>query len=382
MKWILSALLLAAAIPRAGFAQAATTMATYYYLYVGTYTGPNSKGIHAFRYDAAQSALQPLGTVAELERPSFLALSPDRRFLYAVSELGNDGKVEGAVYAYAIHPATGKLTFLNRQSSGGGGACHLVVDKLAKTLLVANYGTGSATSFALKPDGSIGDRVSKIQFEGSGPNAERQGGPHAHAVVLSPDNRFLFVPDLGTDHIHILSFDSSSGRLARSADVTVKPGAGPRHFTFSPDGRFAYLICEMGSLVVAYHYNSSTGALTEIQTASTLPNGFTGENNSAEIETDSTGKFLYASNRGHDSIAVFSIDPSTGKLERRQIAPTQGRTPRNFTIDPTQRHLLAANQDSNKIVFFDRDLQTGKLTATGKTVDVPSPVCLLFTPAP
>ena len=351
-----------------------------YHLYVGTYTGPNNKGIPAFRYDASQLAFEPLGTVAEMERPSFLAFSPDRRFLYAVSELGNSGKSEGYVYAFGLDRTTGKLTFLNRQTSGGGGACHLVVDKTGKFLLVANYGTGSTASFPLKSDGSLGNLISKIQFEGSGPNQRRQKGPHAHAVVLSPDNRFLFVPDLGADRVRILRFDSSNGSLTPNtpADVAVKPGAGPRHFTFSPNGRFAYLICEMGSLVVAFRYDSSAGSLTEIQTASTLPDGFTGENNSAEIEVDPSGRFLYASNRGHDSIAVFSIDDKTGKLERTQIESTQGRTPRNFAIDPTGRHLLAADQDSNRIVVFDRDSHTGKLTATGKTVDVPSPVCLLF----
>ena len=319
-----------------------------------------------------------------MERPSFLAFSPDRRFLYAVSELGNSGKSEGYVYAFGIDRATGKLTFLNRQTSGGGGACHLVVDKTGKFLLVANYGTGSAASFPLKSDGSLGNLISKIQFEGSGPNQRRQKGPHAHAVVLSPDNRFLFVPDLGADRVRILRFDSSNGSLTPNtpADVAVKPGAGPRHFTFSPNGHFAYLICEMGSLVVAFRYDSSAGSLTEIQTASTLPDGFTGENNSAEIEVDPSGRFLYASNRGHDSIAVFSIDDKTGKLERTQIESTQGRTPRNFAIDPTGRHLLAADQDSNRIVVFDRDSHTGKLTATGKTVDVPSPVCLLFNAVP
>ena len=354
-----------------------------YYLYVGTYTGPKSKGIHAFRYDTAKTTFDPLGTVAEMARPSFLALSPNRRFLYAVSELGNSGKSDGYVYAFAIDNTTGKLAFLNRQSSGGGGACHLVVDKTGKFLFVANYGTGSAVSFPIQFDGSLGSLASKIQFAGSGPNQARQKGPHAHAVVLSPDNRFLFVPDLGADRIRIFHVDSKNGMLSPNtpADVAVKPGAGPRHFTFSPDGHFAYLICEMGSLVVAYRYDSAAGSLTEIQTASTIPEDFSGENNCAEIEVDSSGRFLYASNRGHDSIAVFSIDRKTGKLQRIQIESTRGHTPRNFVIDPTGRHLLAANQDSDRVVVFNRDPRSGKLTATDKTVEVPSPVCLLFNPA-
>lgn len=379
MKRVLWGLLAIAALTEDMAAQT-----NQYYLYVGTYTGPKSKGIHAFRYDAAKMTFDPLGTVAEMARPSFLAFSPDRRFLYAVSELGNSGKSEGHVYAFAIDDSTGKLTFLNRQTSGGGGACHLVVDKTGKFLLVANYGTGSAASFPIQSDGSLGGLVSKMQFAGSGPNQARQKGPHAHAVVLSPDNRFLFVPDLGADRIRIFHFNAKSGALSPNtpADVAVKPGSGPRHFTFSPGGHFAYLICEMGSLVVAYRYDASAGSLTEIQTASTLPDGFSGENNCAEIEVDPSGRFLYASNRGHDSIAVFSIDRKTGKLERIQIETTRGRTPRNFAVDPTGRHLLAADQDSDRIVAFNRDPRTGKLSVAGKTVEVPSPVCLLFNPAP
>jgi 6-phosphogluconolactonase len=381
MRQALWGLLLALALPGAGFSKK-PAVAKAFYLYIGSYTGPNNKGINAFRYDSAQSAFEPLGVVAEMPQPSFLAFAPNRRYLYAVSELGNDGKSEGNVYAFAIDSANGKLTFLNQQPSGGGGACHLVVDKSGKFLLVANYGTGSATSFALKPDGSLGDRISKIQFEGSGPNSGRQRGPHAHEVVLSPDNRFLFVPDLGVDRIRILRFDASNGSLTNSspAEVVVKPGAGPRHFTFSPNGRFAYLLCEMGSLVVAYRYRA--GTLTEVQAISTLPDGFTDKNNSAEIETDTAGRYLYASNRGHNSVAVFAIDRKTGKLERVQVEPTQGRTPRNFAIDPSGLHLLAANQDSNQIVLFARDPSSGKLTPAGKTVDTPAPVCLLFTPIP
>lgn len=355
-----------------------------YYLYVGNYTGPASKGIQAFRYDAATLAFDSLGMVGEMPRPSFLALHPNGRFLYAVSEMGNDGRSQGALYAFAIDRATGRLTFLNRQPSGGGGACHLVVDKTGKFLLVANYGTGSAAAYSLKADGRIGGSSGRIQFEGSGPDSKRQTGPHAHAVVLSPDNRFLFVPDLGTDRIHILRFDANTGSLTPNTpgDTAVKPGAGPRHFTFSPDGRFGYAIDEMGSSVTAFSYQASSGALTEVQAISTLPEGFKGENNSAEIQIDSTGRFLYASNRGHDSIAVFSRDSRSGRLALLQIESSQGRTPRNFTIDPTGRYLLAANQDSNNIVVFTRDPETGRLAPTGKTTAAPSPVCLLFTAAP
>jgi len=349
------------------------------YLYVGNY----DKGIQAFRYDPAGVALEPLGMVGEIERPSFLTLHPNGRFLYAVSELGNSGGNQGYVYAFSLDKSTGKLQFINRQQSGGGGACHLVVDKSGKFLLVANYGSGSIADFPLKDDGSIGSLAAKVQFEGSGPNANRQKGPHAHAVVLSADNRFLFVPDLGTDQVKIFKFDAGTGALTPNnpASASVKPGAGPRHLAIAPGGRFAYVVDEMGSSVTVFSLDAASGALAEIEAVSTLPADNTKINNSAEIQIDPAGKFLYASNRGHDSIAVFAIDGQSGKLNRVQIVSSGGATPRNFTIDPTGKHLLVANQDSNNIVVFDRDLKTGKLTPADKTVTTPSPVCLIFFPA-
>jgi 6-phosphogluconolactonase len=349
------------------------------FLYVGNY----SKGIEAFQYDPQTLALQPLGMVGEIQRPSFLTIHPNGRFLYAVSELGNDNGSEGYVYAFAVDKSTGKLQFLNRQSSGGGGACHLVVNKSGKFLLVANYGSGSVADFPLREDGSIGTLASKVQFEGSGPNLKRQKGPHAHAVVLSPDNRFLFVPDLGSDQVKIFKFEPATGALTPNtpASANVKAGAGPRHFAIAPNGHFAYVVDEMGSSVTAFKLDGSSGALTEIEAVSTLPADNTKVNNSAEIQIDPAGNFLYASNRGHDSIAVFAIDRKSGKLNRVQIVASGGATPRNFTIDPTGKHVLAANQDSNNIVLFDRDSKTGKLTSVGKTVTTPSPVCLTFFPA-
>ena len=373
LTWLLALSASALAAPK-------TTASARYYLYVGNYTD----AIQAFRYDTSALSFEPLGMVGQTPRPSFLALHPNGRFLYAVSEMGNDGRTQGAVYSFSIDKATGKLNFLNKQSSGGGGACHLVVDKTGKFLLVANYGTGSIADFPLKEDGSIGPIAARIQFEGAGPNPKRQKGPHAHAVVLSHDNRFLFVPDLGTDKIRIFKFDASNGNLTPSepAFATVKPAAGPRHFALSPDGKFAYAVDEMGSSVTAFRFDSSTGALTEIEPVSTLPGGFSGENNSAEIQIGPGGRFLYASNRGNNSIAVFAIDNKSGKLNRLEIVPTQGATPRNFTVDPTGKYLLAANQDSNSIVVFARNPKTGKLAPTGKTAASPSPVCLLFVPAP
>ena len=349
------------------------------FLYVGNY----GNGIQAFQYDSQALALQPLGMVGEVQRPSFLTLHPNGRFLYAVSELGNDNGSEGYVYAFSVDKSTGKLHFLNRQSSGGGGACHLVINKSGKFLLVANYGSGSVADFPLKDDGSIGTLASKVQFEGSGPNPKRQKGPHAHAVVLSSDDRFLFVPDLGTDQVKIFKFEPTTGALTpnKPAFASVKPGAGPRHFAISPNSHFAYVLEEMGSSVSAFKLDGSSGALADIEAVSTLPADNTKVNNSAEIQIDPAGNFLYASNRGHDSIAVFAIDRQSGQLSRVQIVPSGGATPRNFTIDPTGKHVLAANQDSNNIALFDRDLKTGKLTPVGKTVATPSPVCLIFSPA-
>jgi len=321
--------------------------------------------------------------VGEMQRPSFLTLHPNGRFLYAVSELGNDGVSQGYVYAFSIDKSTGKLHFINRQQSGGGGACHLVVNKSGKFLLVANYGSGSIADFPLKDDGSIGSLASKVQFDGSGPNAKRQKGPHAHEVVLSADDRFLFVPDLGTDQVKIFRFEPTTGALTpnKPAFASVKPGAGPRHFAIAPHGGFAYVLDEMGSSVTVFKLDPSSGALAEVEAVSTLPDDNAKVNNSAEIQIDPAGSFLYASNRGHDSIAVLAIDRQSGKLSRVQIAPSGGATPRNFTIDPTGKHMLVANQDSNNIVLFDRDPKTGKLTPVGKTVTTPSPVCLIFSPA-
>ena len=348
------------------------------FLYVGNY----SNGIQAFRYDAQNLALQPLGIVGEMQRPSFLTLHPNARFLYAVSELGNDGVSQGYVYAFSLDKTTGKLQFINRQASGGGGACHLVVNKPGNFLFVANYGSGSIADFPLKADGSIGDLASKVQFEGSGPDQKRQKGPHAHAVVLSSDNRFLYVPDLGTDQVKIFRFEPTTGALTpnKPASASVKAGAGPRHFAIAPNGRFAYVLDEMGSSVTAFKVDGSSGALAEIEAVSTLPADNTKANNSAELQIDPAGNLLYASNRGNDSIAVFSIDGQSGKLNRIQIVPSGGATPRNFTIDPTGKHVLVANQDSNNIVLFDRDITTGKLTPADKTVTTPSPVCLIFSP--
>ena len=378
MKRLRSSLLLWAAVALLA-AQPASQPGSKYLVYVGTYTGPNSKGIYAYRFDAAPGKLDSIGLVGEMVRPSFLALHPNGRFLYAVSELGNDGRVNGSVTGFAIDRQSGKLTALNTVSSGGGGACHLVVDKTGGNLLVANYGSGSAACFRLAQDGRIGERTALMQHGGTGPDARRQGGPHAHAVVLSPDNRFLLVPDLGLDKVFVYRFDASRGTLTANDPpfAAVPGGSGPRHLAFHPNGRYAYVVNEMKSSVTTFAYDGETGALRDPRTVSNLPDDFSGVDNSAEIETDAAGRFLYASNRGHDSITIYAIDPASGGLTTVDRVPTRGKTPRNFAIDPTGRYVFAANQDSDSIVVFSRDAQSGRLKPLSE-VHVTAPVCIRF----
>jgi 6-phosphogluconolactonase len=362
--------------------------ASSYLAYVGTYTASSSKGIYSFRFDPGTGQLKAIGVAAELPNPSFLATDPHQRFLYAVTEMGpepgaDDYKKNGFVSSYSIDRKTGALTFLNKVDAGGGGSCHLVVDKTGKMLFVANYGSGNVASFAVKADGSIGERTGFYQHSGSSVDPARQQGPHAHAVVLSPDNRFLFVPDLGTDQVKIYRVDAQKGAFAPNdpAFGQVKAGYGPRHFAFGRGGKYAYTLCEMGSSVAVFSYDPAKGSLTPVQTISNLPDDFKGEDNSAEIEVDRSGRFLYASNRGNDSITVFSIDPAKGTLTKVQVVPTQGKTPRNFALDPTGKYLIAANQDSSTIVVFSVDPQNGQLKPEGQPIDTPSPVDILFVPA-
>jgi 6-phosphogluconolactonase len=378
-----------AAVPLAlGAPAKGSNVAGSYFVYVGTYTGPTSKGIYGFRFDPKTGQFTSTGLVAELPNPSWLVTDPQHRFLYAVTEMGpepgaDDYKKNGYISSYSINPKTGALTFLNKVDTGGGGSCHLVIDKTGKTIFVANYGSGNVASFAIKADGSIGERTGFDQHSGSSVDTARQTGPHAHAVVLSPDDRFLFVPDLGLDQVKIYRVDSAKGTFAPNdpAFATVKAGLGPRHFTFGKEANFAYTLCEMGSSVAVFAYDPVKGALTPVQTISTLPSDFKGENDSAEIEVDRSGRFLYASNRGSDSVTVFAIDPVKGTLTKVQVEPTQGKIPRNFALDPTGKYLVAANQKSDQLVVFAVDQKDGQLKPAGQTLAVPAPVSILFVPA-
>jgi 6-phosphogluconolactonase len=356
-----------------------------YFVYIGTYTeeGSTSKGIYAYRFDSSNEQLTSIGLVAQTTNPSFLAAHPNHRFLYAVNEVGNyQGQKSGGVSAFAIDQATGKLTFLNEVASGGADPCYITVDKTGKFVLVANYTGGSVSVFPIQPDGSLGAASAFVQHTGHGTNPQRQEGPHAHSSDLSPDNRFAIVDDLGLDETLVYKFDSAKGSLTPNDPPFAKAeaGAGPRHFALHPNGKFGYVINEMGDTVSVFSFDAAAGVLRPLQTISTIPKDFTKQNDDAEIVIHPSGKFLYASNRGHDSIAVYSIDPKKGTLTLVEYAPTKGQSPRNFEIDPTGKLLFAANEKSDNIVIFRIDPQTGRLAATGKVLEVSQPVCVRFVP--
>jgi len=352
-----------------------------YLLYVGTYTKGESKGIYAFRYDTKSAESTPLGLAAETPNPSFLVASPDHQFLYAVNELPQyHGAPSGAVTAFAIDHGGGKLSELNEVASRGADPCYISFDKTGKYVLVANYTGGSIAVFPISQDGRLQTATAFVQHKGAGKNPERQEGPHAHWIETTPDNHLALVADLGLDEVLVYRFDESSGTLTPNTPpfAKVAAGAGPRHVAFHPNGEFVYAIDELASTITVFAFDSSHGTLQSLQSVSTLPADFKGTNDTAEIHVHPNGKFLFASNRGHDSISVFSIDQSTGKLTLTAHFPTRGKTPRNFELDPDGTHLLVANQDTGNIVTFTIDLQNGRLTPAGQELKVPSPVSLRF----
>lgn len=349
--------------------------AAEYRVFIGTYTGPNSQGIYTGRFDTKTGKLSELTLAGETANPSFVAVHPNRKYLYAVSEASG-----GTVSAFSIDAASGKLTLLNSVSSHGSGPCYVRVDNTGKDALVANYGSGSFAVLPIGSDGKLREASSFIQDTGHGSNPKRQEKPHAHSLNQSPDNKFAVGADLGLDKVFVFRFDPVKGTLTPNDTpfAEVKPGSGPRHFAFHPSAKFAYVTNEIASTVTAFTWNRPSGALREIQTISTLPQDFKGENTTAEIQVHLSGKFLYDSNRGHDSIAVFTIDQKTGKLTAVDHTPTQGNVPRNFGIDPSGSFLIAANQKSDNLVVFRIDNKTGRLTPTGQKLAVGSPVCVKF----
>lgn len=361
----------------AGLAKAA------YIAYVATYTNKQSKGIYAFHFNESTGELTPMGLAVETTSQDYLAIHPNQRYLYAVKEVDESNKHNaGFVSAFSIDRITGKLGLLNEVSSHGAGPCHLVVDQTGKNVLVANYTSGSVAVLPVNEDGSLRDSVAFFQHVGSSVNKERQGAAHVHCIRTSPDDHFALAADLGLDQVLIYRFDARSGSLTPNGPAFIKtgPGAGPRHFAFHPNGRFVYVINEMHCTLSVFTFDIAHGILKELQTISTLPHGYkiTKEDSAAEIVVHPSGRFVYGSNRGHDSIAVFVVDAITGKATPVELVSTQGKTPRGFGVDPTGSYLIACNQESDSLVVFRIDPRTGKLTPTGQKITAYTPVDIEF----
>ena len=404
----ISALCLAIAVQFTVLAAQAPAQDKDFFMYVGTYTGfkyihhskpfglgeSHSKGIYVSRFNAATGQLSEPELATEMINPSFLTISPNHRFLYAVSEdplsVGPPLDHSSYVSAFAIDPATGKLRLLNTVPASGTSTCHISMDKTGKYVMVANFGSGSVSVIRVKEDGSLGELTAFIQDVGHSVNPSIQTEAHAHSIVVSPDNRYAIVSDLGMDKVLIFQFDVVTGKLSPPSPqfATVYPGGGPRHFTFDPGGKFGYQLSEMSGIVDVYAWDPSQGTLTTVQRAHTIPHDFFGENHSAEIEIHPNGKFLYESNRrtvsefvrGVETVGVFAIDAKDGTLSPVEQTPTGGAMPRNFKIDPTGSYLMTANELSNNIVVFKVNSNTGRLTKTGAEVKVDTPVCIQFVP--
>lgn len=351
-------------------------------VYVGAYTKGTSKGIYAYHLNEATGQMTSLGLAAATVNPSYVIIDRTGRFLYAVNETDSyKGQKSGAISAFAIHPETGKLTFLNQVASKGEAPCYLSIDKTGKYLMVANYDSGNIAVFPLESDGKIGPASDFIQHHGSGINKARQEGPHAHFIAPSPDNRFVLSADLGLDKLFVYRLNAATGKLTANQPpyAAVHPGLGPRHVAFSRDHRFVYLIDEMGSEIIVYSWDGVKGRLQPVQEFSTI-GSFKGENTGAEIEVSPSGRFLYASNRGENDIVVYTVNRATGHLTELQRISTEGNTPRQFAISPDGRFLFVGNQNGGNVVGFRIDRATGKLTPTGQQLQLDTPVCVTFMP--
>jgi 6-phosphogluconolactonase len=353
-------------------------------LFVGAQTvgGSSSKGIYAYHWDPETGTPQSAGLAAESENPTFLVVDPDARYLYAANEIASfEAQTSGAVSSFAIDRAGSKLKPVNQMRSLGTGTCMVTVDHLGRNLFCANYDGGSASSFYLNSDGQISDPVSHFQYTGHGPDHDRQEAPHAHRVTVSPDDRFLLVNDLGLDCIHVYHLDNRNAKLTPNdpPQWTAPAGSGPRALRFHPNGRFAYCVCEMASMVDVLHWDAAKGRLHSVQTINLVPDGYSGPTSTGDdIVVDRTGKFAYATNRGYDALVGFSVNAKDGKLTMLERRPCGGKTPRHLALDPTEKWLLVANQDSNTITVFARDSKTGKVAETGKDFPLDKPQCLVW----
>ncbi len=347
-------------------------------IFIGTYAPASDDSIFVYEL-GAKGKLKPLSAVSGVANPSFLALHPDGKRLYAVEEVGQfQGKPTGAVTAFNLDRKSGGLSLLNSESSVGSVPCHVSVDRAGRYAFAANYGSGGVCMLPLDKGGRLGKATDYSQHEGKGVDPRRQEGPHAHCIVIAPDNRFALSADLGLDKVYSYRLDPEHGKMPLNSPpwVRFRSGAGPRHIAFHPNGRFVYVICEMGNTITAFAWHAASGELRELQTVRTLPDDFTGNSTTAEIVVSANGRFVYGSNRGHDSIALFRVDERTGRLRPLGFQPTLGKTPRNFAPDPSGQFLLVANQDSDNIVTFRADPESGALLPTGHEVKVPKPVCI------
>lgn len=359
-------------------------------VFVGTYTEPilfgtgqilrgKGQGIHIYRFDTSSGALEPHGVAEGVRNPSYLAIHPSRRYLYAVNEMKEfEGQPSGAISAFTLDPDTGQLSFINQKPTHGTDPCHVSVMHDGQSVLVANFASGSVCVLPIGPDGSLGDATDVVQHHGSSIDPVRQAGPHAHAATPDIDGRFVFVPDLGLDKVMIYGLDAARGLLKPHTTpwVETRPGAGPRQVVMHPGGRFAYLINELDSTMTAFRYDSERGMLQEIQTLSTLPDAFDGKSTGAEVQITPSGDLLYGSNRGHDSLVIFAVNQADGTLTRIGHVSTQGHIPRSFTVDPDGNWVLVANQDTDNIAVFQVDHGTGALALAGVAPHVPTPVCV------
>lgn len=353
-------------------------------VFFGTYTPANgaSRGVYTAQLDLATGSLGTPTLAGEASNPTFIAWRPDGRTLYALSEKGTvNGKAGGALAEFSFDPASGRLTPLATEATNGGPLAHVNTDLSGRVAVAISYHAGEVSSFPILADGRLGPVVSRLQTTGTlGPNTKRQEKPHPHSLTFSPDNRFVYVCDLGLDRIFRFTFDPATAVLTPVGETAAAPGAGPRHSKFSADGKFFYVINELNCTVATYAVDAASGALTALQAVSTLPDGFTGESICAEIRLSPDGRFVYGSNRGHDSLAVFARDAATGKLTRVEIVPSGGKHPRNFNLTPDGRWLLSANRDTDNVVVFRVDPATGRLTPAGHEIKVPQAVCVLFAP--
>lgn len=374
LGWLIAALVV--------FGPGAKAWGDRYWMYIGTYTGGQSRGIYKVDFDSASGAVGQVELVAEVRNPSFLALHPTGKFLYAVGELGEfAGKRVGAVSAFAIEGKTGNLRLLNQQPSGGAGPCHLIVDKTGRWVLVANYSGGTTAVLPIREDGSLGEPVCVRPHKGKSVHPTRQQQPHPHQVWIAEGTNLVLVPDLGTDQVVLYRLNEATGELTPNDPpaVSVPAGSGPRHLAYSPGNRFLFVLNELTTTVSVFRCEDSV-PVQLLETVSALPADFQGENTAAEIVVHPNGRWVFTSNRGHDSIAIFAFDPAAGKLRLQGHVPSGGRTPRNFAVDPSGRWLLSANQQSDVVLLYRIDPERGLLEDTGLRLTVYTPVCIVFQP--